>query len=587
MAEPVRFRDPAPLTSRRSRVATGGNFRGELLVAGALALVLRLIYLSGATHNPLFTHLELDPRLNDTLGWGIARGLNPEPGPFFRAPLYGYFLAGAYSIFGHNLFYPRLLQALMGTGTAILLGATASRLWGRRAGTFAAVVAALYGPLIYFEGELVSVSLEVFLTAASIYFTVCAGWDRSRRPLVLAGLALSASAVARPTVLPFALVAIAWLLSRRLPPRRVAAYAVAVAFLPLLVTSWNGLVGKDWVSAASQGGIERPARIASQAAAPFARRLALTWNRRELPGDQDQQFFAPFNSWLFRRPWLLGFWFLAPIAFVTAYTERRTAALLGGYLVCATLVAAAFFVCDRFRLPLVVAMIPLAGAGIDRFATAFGKAAMRGRGWPAATLANVACSHGRTLVAIGLATVFVTAPFPSLQRTESGTSWFRLARAHEAAGELNLAGAAYQAAELEGMRSADFYNNWGLFEMKRRLGIHAQQHLLKAVMLDPKHGPAHENLAELYTDRDEWGLAAQEYAAAAELIPERAAELYTNAGALYARIDREDTAVEMYEKALANRPGFTPAEERLMQLRAGTWGEAEMPKPKTWSLTPP
>lgn len=558
------------------------RFRGDLLVAGALALTLRLIYLFRATHNPLFTHPALDPRANGT-------------------QFYGHFLTGVSSIFGRDLFVPRLLQVLMGTGTAMLLGATASRLWGRRAGMFAAIVAALYGPLIYFEGELVSVSLEIFLTTVSVYFTVRAGLDRSTRPLLFAGLALSASAVARPTVLPFALVVIAWLLGLRIGARRIGLYAAAVAFLPLLVAARNGLAGKEYVpiaGPAAASSYEAPARIASQgvgrtlrpsegrAVALYARRLALAWNRRELPSDQDQQFFAPLNSWLFRGPWLLGFWFLAPIAFVTALLERRTAALFGGYLLCTTLVVAAFLVCDRSRLPLVVGMIPFAGAGLDRFATALGEAAAMGRGKPAAVLAGIARSRGRTLVALGLATVAVSAPFPSLQDTESGMSWFSLARAHEAAGDLNLAGAAYQQAELDGMCTADFYNVWASFEMKRRLGIQAGQHLLRAVTLDPSHGPAHENLAEIYTDRGDWEFAAQEYAVAAELIPDRAAELYTSAGALYARIGRVDTAMEMFGRALANRPGFAPAEERLAQLRAGRRDEAEMPKPKVWSLVP-
>lgn len=480
----------------------------------------------------------------------------------------------------------------MGAGTAMLLGATASRLWGPRAGMLAAVVAALYGPLIYFDGELVSASLEVFLTAVSIYFTVRAGLDRSKRALVLAGLALSASSSVRPVALPFALVALAWFVGLRIGARRIALYAGAVALLPLLLAARSGLAGRDSISAAAPrpaASYEAPAlgHAPGEAATLYARNLALLWNRREIPGDQDQKFFAPLNSWLFRSPWLLGFWFLAPIALVTAFTERRTAMLLAGYLLCTTLVAAAFSVSDRFRLPLVVGIIPLAGAGIGRFAAILGKAMARGGGAPAAGLARVVRSHGRTLVALVLATVAVSAPFRSLQRAESGIGWFRLARAHESAGELSLAGAAYQKAELEGMGTADFYNAWGAFEMKRRVAIPAGQHFLKAVALDPNHGPAHENLAELYTDRGDWRFAAQEYAVAAELIPGRAAELYTSAGALYARIGQTDTAVEMFERALANRPGYAPAEERLTQLRAGEGGEPKIPKPKIWSLAPP
>jgi len=65
----------------------GPPYRALLLIA-ALALLIRLIYLSGLSADPLARSLELDPKLNDDRAWSIAQGLPADPGPYFRPPLY-------------------------------------------------------------------------------------------------------------------------------------------------------------------------------------------------------------------------------------------------------------------------------------------------------------------------------------------------------------------------------------------------------------------------------------------------------------------------------------------------------------------
>jgi len=571
--------------------------------------------------------------MNDAQAWALAGGEDPEPGPYFRAPLCVYFLASVYSILGHDLIAARVAQALLGAMTAALLGAIAMTLWGRRTGILAALLAALYGPLIYFCGELVSVTLEVALVAGSLLLTLRAAGSDGARPggergrggahgaAAGAGLLLAAAAVTRPTVLPFALAAAVWLYSRSVGRAAVGIYLAAALSLPLAATVRNGVLAGDRVFIASQGGInfyignnpssdgstpyvpgagsgiaathEEPARIASAAAgralrpsevsahwyrrgaefwvrtpgraiALFVKKVALVWNRRELPNNQDQQFFAPFHSWLFRVPWLPSFALLAPIALVAAWTERRRAGLLAAFLALTTAVTAAFFVCDRFRLPLVAALIPFAAAGAVRCYEQVAALA-RGGSWPRAVARTVA-AHRPTAVLLAAAAAFVLLPFPRLQATETGLSWFRLARAYQASGQDRRAAQAYGDAEKAGLATPEFYNNFGLLALRQRAPVPAEARFRRALMIDPRHGPAHANLAELYMRGEQWHFAAAEYAAAAALIPDRAAELYTNAGMLYANIERGADARAMYEKALRARPGFAPAAAGLARL---------------------
>ncbi len=624
-----------PVQARPRRRASPSPWGHALWIAG-LAAAVRVVYLLGAGHNPLFRHPQLDAAINDQLGWGIASGSGPGAGPYFRPPGYPYFIAAVYTLFGHAFGAVRLVQALLGVGTALLVGAAAREVGGRRAGLIAGVLAALYGPFVYFDAELVSASLEVFLVAASVWLALVA----ARRPgawlVVAAGLALGAAVVTRPTYLPVALVGGAWLAAAggaraggkaaaAAIARHLSLYAAAVLLLPVAATVRNGVSSGDWVFVASQGGInfyignnpqadgitpyvpgqgtgitstyEAPARLASQAAGRTlrpsevssywfgrgfeiwrhdparalmltAKKIALVWNRRELPNNQDSKFFGPYNSWLFRVPGLPAFSWIAPIGLVALWRERRRAWLLLGFLAVVTLAVAAFFVCDRFRLPLAIALVAGAGLGLDRFLEVAADASRGGRAGFLAGALSAARARPRTVAALVILGAAVVLPFPRLQKTESGMSWFRLATALQQDGDVLATEQAYARAEKEGFGTAEFYNNWGLFEMRSRQSFRAEQHLRRALEINPSMGPARGNLGELYARREKWEAAAQEFSIAAPLIPEKTAELYTNAGGLYAGIGKRELAREMYRRALAARPGFAQALAGLARLDA-------------------
>jgi tetratricopeptide (TPR) repeat protein len=467
--------------------------RGEILLACGLALALRLLYLVGVAHGPLFLHPLIDVPAGHPYGW---------------------FLAAISGVTGNDPLAPRVAQALLDTGSVFLLAATAHEVWGRRAAVATAEVAALYGPLVYFASDLSPAIFSFFLVSATLYLTSRASRARSR-----GGILLSAMGLALATIL-----------------------AIAGAG-----TAVSG---------------------ATAAKTPhFLGNLVTAWNRREVPCGLDQAFFAPFNSPIFRLPWLPSFWLIGPIALVTAWIERRRAPLLTGYLIVATVAIAMTHVCDRSRLTLLAAGIPLAGHGIDRFFAAFSKATEKARSWLGAALAEVACAHGMTLIAFGAALVLVTAPFRSLQRTQSGPGWVLLARAYEASENPREAQKAYDSAERSGMRSADFYADWGRLEQDKSLGILAEQHLLTAISMNPGHPTAHETLGDVYSSRGSYHQAGQEYSVAAGIVPRRAAELFTRAGGALEEGGARERAAEMYEKALEATPGYPAAKTGLERVR--------------------
>jgi tetratricopeptide (TPR) repeat protein len=289
-----------------------------------------------------------------------------------------------------------------------------------------------------------------------------------------------------------------------------------------------------------------------QATRLYVRKVLLVWNRRELPNLVDQQFFAPAYSWLYRAPIWPGFAILAPIALAVLWRARGRASLLLLYLATTTAVTAAFFVCDRFRLPLVLGVIPLAALGIDAVVSVASEARSRGASAPV---------HPGTIAMFLAAFALVWLPYPRLQRTQTGMSWYRVARAETAAGNLQGARDAYKSAERAGFSTAEFFNEYGLYRMQNNDPMGAESLFRRALERNSRFGPAHANLAELYFRRETYGMAAQEYAIAASLIPERAAELWVNAATVYEGMGQRDRALECYGEALRANPGLEPALE--------------------------
>ncbi|HYQ90143.1 MAG TPA: tetratricopeptide repeat protein [Candidatus Binatia bacterium] len=461
------------------------------------------------------------PRGEILLACGLALALRltylvgVAQGPLFLHPVienpgghsFGWFFAAISALTGHDPLVLRVAQALLGTGSVFLLSATAHEIWGRRAAVATAEVAALYGPLVYFASDLSPATLSFFLVTASLYGCARATRSRFRPGIMVGGLALGLATV------------------------------VAIA------------------TGAVHGGAAGPHRLLH-----LFSNVALAWNWREVPcGAIDQGFFARFNSAIFRLPWLPSFALVGPIAFVAAWSERRRAPLLVGYLLLATLAIAATQVCDRTRLVLLAAALPLAGRGIDRLFAAVSQAAAKARRWPGAALAQAAREHAATAILLGCAGAFVLAPSPTYPRPEAGTGWVAVARAYQDAGNPRAAQSAFISAEKTGLRSADFYADWGRLEFEKRLGILAEQHLLTAIGIDPGNADAHETLGEVYYDQERYGQAGQEYGVAAGLLPKRAAELYTRAGEAYEEGRDPVHAGEMFRVALRVEPGYPAA----------------------------
>ena len=177
-----------------------------------VAALVRFIYLYENASSPYFDVPVLDGVYLDNLGLKIAHGGGFEDKAFFRAPLYPLVLGALYSISEADRFFlVRVFQHLLGALVCVMMFVTAREAFGRRAGIIAGLVAAFYGPLIFYEGEILIDSFFLFLVMAAVCLLVLAVGRQKRGHLLLGGgLALGLAAVTRANILPFVPVAALW-----------------------------------------------------------------------------------------------------------------------------------------------------------------------------------------------------------------------------------------------------------------------------------------------------------------------------------------------------------------------------------------
>jgi tetratricopeptide (TPR) repeat protein len=192
-------------------VASGlGEGRWTPLALFVLALVPRLVFWLEWNRAGLLALPVVDAHTFDQEARGLLTGAWPGPQVFWQAPFYSLFLGGIYALAGPSWPVARLANALVGAATCVLAWRLARRWLSPRGSLAAFGICALYGPLIYFEGQLLRETLATFLLVGCVLAILRA--RDSGRPLAwgLAGLLLGAAAICRENaliLLPAALAA--------------------------------------------------------------------------------------------------------------------------------------------------------------------------------------------------------------------------------------------------------------------------------------------------------------------------------------------------------------------------------------------
>ncbi len=508
-----------------------------------VAVAFRFAYFEDLAAIPFFDHPIMDASYHDAWAHRIASGELTGDQPFFRAPFYAYLLAGLYRLSDGSYLVPRVVQFILGGLTCVIAYLLAKRAKGLLAGVIAGGLCSVYPVLIYFEGELLTESLFTFLGMLGIWLLDTARCGGRAKYWFFGGLVLGLALVTRPTIvllLPAALAG-ALAFSRRrsvaaillvaglvipVAPVTVHNYAVSGEFIPVVwqgglnlylgnnpaADGWSAtspLLRKDWwggyadqiaipreelgrepsygeVSAYWQ---KRALRFMTEEPRRFAglllKKTALFWGSREFPNNQDYNFFR-LHSWVLRNP-VVNFGVVAPLALVGVFAllpSWRKLYFAYAFLIPYFVVTVAFFVCARYRAPVLPVLCIFAGGAVSHLADSTGKGKRT-----CLLLSLLGLTGALLLVNLNLARI----PLPNLAQsyTQMGKVYLELDQEHLAALQFR------EALEVD-PRWAEAYEQLGLIEMRRDRNEEAAAYLRKAVEITPEQATAHRALAMLH-----------------------------------------------------------------------------------------
>ncbi len=241
--------------SRADRILRVLGSPGFLYATLALAAALRVWHVLSLRQLPLFDHLILDSEFYDAWARRLSSG-NWLDGnrPYFFDPLYPYFLAGLYRVFGRDVLVARMVNVALGVGTVGVLAVIGRLVSGAVLGNLAALFYALYRPAIFEEAEIEKTALGVFLLTCALAFAL----KRSSWARFACGIFLGLGALARGNAVLLIPVGAAYFVLAETGIRRRARSAgafIAGALLAFSPAVWrNHRVSGEWILTTSGAG---------------------------------------------------------------------------------------------------------------------------------------------------------------------------------------------------------------------------------------------------------------------------------------------------------------------------------------------
>lgn len=230
-----------------------------------VALTVRLIYLYEIRDQPIISILLGDAESYDTWAREILQKGWIGERTFYQAPFYPYFLALIYSIGTRDFILVRLVQAVLGSASCMLLAGAGARFFNKKCGYVAGLLLALYAPALFFDLLIQKAVLGMFFMCALLYLMSKTGAMRDRdegqfSSWLLMGVVLACMGLTRENALILIPVVVVWM---TLPCREngwrcilsnglFLLLGLSLVFAPVILR--NYIVGGEFVLTTSQMG---------------------------------------------------------------------------------------------------------------------------------------------------------------------------------------------------------------------------------------------------------------------------------------------------------------------------------------------
>jgi tetratricopeptide (TPR) repeat protein len=611
------------------------------LIAAAiflLAFAVRLLHVWQIRAAPFFSVLMGDSRGYDEWARRIAGGDWFGHEVFYQAPLYPYLLGVIYAVAGRSLLLVRIVQAVIGSASCVLLAVAGARLFSTRVGVAAGLMLALYAPAIFFDGLIQKSTLDVFFVCLALWLITKTGTaktaeqaekkisQRSQRPLRLRplfslGVAMGGLALTRENAM--VLIAVVALWAAFVHQIRAAAIFVAgVAIVLTPVAARNAYVGGGFYVTTSQAGPNfyignNPKSDGTYQALRFGRgapeyeRQDATdlaqhaLNRTLTPSEVSSYWTDRALDYIFSQPasWLKLMAkktaLLVNAAEMVDTESQETHAewsmplrLLGPISHFGVLVPLAIFgliatfppsgAANRSLLWLLYALIVTYAASVVVFYV-FARyryplvpflMLFAAAGVAQALTARRSSLRWQTLAPVAAVAMFANWPMMLSAAWMRAVTEGNLGAALQSEGRLDEAAAHYRRAIALRPEYAAAYSNLGTALRAQGRLDEAVATYERAIALQPDFPDAHYNLANALVDQGKAGAAIEHFHVALQVVP-GSAEVHNNLGIALAANGKAEEAMAEFRAALAADPGSAKAHRNLGDLLAATERRAD------------
>lgn len=414
------------------KAPSGENRIGRPFWLGAgifvAALTIRLVCLYQLSDSPTFFLPIVDSYEYHQMAKNLITEGTMPPTFFLQGFFYPFFLSRLHFFTGSSILCAKIFQAILGSLTCVLVYLLGSRLFDRTIGTIAGLITAAYGPVIFFETELLATSWACFWPLLLILlYLKAAGGKFKKRFFLLIGLCTGLAVITRAPFIPFAAASLVWLivalkkagtsykalagktLALLVGAAIVLAFVAALSYLqtdyfnplphsgPLNLYVGNNPNPDQTISARPgsswhrlcrlprQHGAETPGQArsffirqvlsyATEQPKDFSKNMLYKtvqfFSSREIPRAFDMYLarrYSPLLSALVFKVGKFGFPFglLLPLAIIGILTgAKKIPAPVGLFLVLYPITVIAVFVSARYRAPLIPVLSLFAAAGL-------------------------------------------------------------------------------------------------------------------------------------------------------------------------------------------------------------------------------
>lgn len=584
------------------------------LVIFILALSVRLIYLYESSANPSFSAPTVDSGTYDQMARSMAEGKGMNYEFFWQSFFYPVFLSAVYSVSNSSIICAKIIQILLGSITCLLIYRLGKTIFNRRTGIIAAVMTALYGPLIFIEAELLAAGWAAFWAVVLILLFVKSSSAKSLWFYASIGICGALSILTHPVFLPFFIAAVIWLAVKLYQtidrwPRFILRFgtlstgflliAIPVAVQNLRITGHFGILpssgginfyignnpnytetvtarpGWEWEEITllpEQNGVTgdmweqekyfNKLVINFVVAEPYsflkgiAHKTIQFLNSREIPRNVDLYLFTKWSRLLGLLVWKAdGFGFpfgvLLPLAVLgLACHWRQTPVPLKLFLLLYPLSIILVFVASRYRVPIIPVLTIPAAAGLLALIKI-----LRRLYWRSII---IVCICATALVLLSS----LPGPFPEELPNYEAELYANAAAANIARGKIDLAVEYLNTALTLEKDYPSAHANLGVALAKKGDYDNAITHYKIALDFKDDSPEVHNNLASALSDTGNTDQALEHYLKAIQLRPNYA-ETYYNTGSLFLKTGRLDDAVTYLKKALQLREDYFKAHTGL------------------------